>query len=505
MRRQFRRYQSLAESGQRDTLSLALRRGVGVRKVLVLLAVLAAASMATAATLGYSRGPGARAEAQAEPPNIVFVYTDDQEASSLNRMRNLQEEMVGPGRTFENTIFTYPLCCPSRATLQTGMYAHNSGVLGNTPPYGGYGRFRELGRDRDTAATRLDAAGYDTGYFGKYMNNYRGYSVPPGWDRWFAKLQSRNFMTSGPDLSDRVPITGLPSGDGMARDRALAWLDARSGDPDPFFMQVGFYAPHDPADYQDRYVGWFKNEKVPRTPAFNEPDFDDKPHPRAPLPSGKNVDCSGEEEVRAERCLDKLYRDKLRSVQVADAFLGTLFDRLEASGELGNTYVMFHTDNGVHLGQHRLPYGKTQPYETDVRFPLVVRGPGVEPGTDERLVGNHDLAPTITDLAGAEPVAAADGRSVTPLLFGAEVPWRDALLSEQYTDGRRVWSLLRGEDEAFVRWADGEREYYDLETDPYQVENSYPALDPEKRAGMEARLDRLEGCAGEGCREAEGR
>jgi arylsulfatase A-like enzyme len=119
-----------------------------------------------------------------KPPNILLILTDDQEASTLAHMPNVQEHLVGGGKTFENAVFTYPYCCPSRATMHTGDYSHNTGITGNAPPHGGWKAFSEKGLQRSTFATWLDAAGYDTAYFGKYMNGYSGRRPVDGWDRW---------------------------------------------------------------------------------------------------------------------------------------------------------------------------------------------------------------------------------------------------------------------------------------------------------------------------------
>ena len=101
-------------------------------------------------------------------------------------MPALQNNLVGAGVKFTNTVSTYPLCCPGRATIQRGQYPHNTEIYGNSEPLGGWEKFRRLGLHESSVATWLDGEGYQTGLFGKYMNNYRDRVIPPGWDRWYA-------------------------------------------------------------------------------------------------------------------------------------------------------------------------------------------------------------------------------------------------------------------------------------------------------------------------------
>src|SRR5215211_4176235 len=175
-----------------------------------------------------------------------------------------------------------------------------------------------------------------------------------------------------------------------------------------------------------------------------------------------------------------------------------------------NTYVFFWTDNGTHNGDHRLSYGKRTPYEQDINFPLVVRGPGIQQGTSEKLVGNHDIAPTIADLADVDAPEFVDGRSIVPLFEGEPAQWREALLSESalgFKAGAPPWNALRTEDGTYVEDQSGERELYDLSADPYQTDNLLSPGGSGDARNLPARLETLKGCGAEKtttCAEAEG-
>ena len=130
------------------------------------------------------------AESPADRPNIVFVLADDLDYASAQKMPQIRSRLIEEGASFENAFVSYPLCCPSRATILTGLYAHNHDVKGNTPAYGGFQTFRDEGHEENTIAVRLQEGGYRTAFFGKYLNGYPGEEdpayVPPGWDEWHA-------------------------------------------------------------------------------------------------------------------------------------------------------------------------------------------------------------------------------------------------------------------------------------------------------------------------------
>jgi N-acetylglucosamine-6-sulfatase len=216
--------------------------------------------------------------------------------------------------------------------------------------------------------------------------------------------------------------------------------------------------------------------------------------------------------------LDQDYANGLRSLMRVDRFIQKASDLLRQKGEMDNTYFVFYTDNGDHFGQHRFTHGKLQPYEEDTGFPLIVRGPGIRQGeTNGDLIGNHDIASTLARMGGANVPAFVDGRSFLPLAKDHASTWaHTALLSERETDEAppNTWDMLRMDGSNYTRYSDGEKEYYYLRLDPYQLhhapgtsDTTYPPPAAAIRAYDERRLDDLYACSGhEGpgsCREAE--
>jgi N-acetylglucosamine-6-sulfatase len=464
-----------------------------------------------------------------EKPNIVFILTDDQPKSTLPNMPYVQSRIKGKGTTFTNAFNVYPLCCPSRAIIQRGQYAHNTGIFGNEPNHGGgYEVFDQLNREQSTVATWVHDAGYYTGHFGKYMNGYYG-PAPPGWDDWGTPT-----VTSDPMVAATVSTTGEPT-DSQVADKAMQFARERTPREQPFFMQLGFHSPHVPNVWEPQYDGQFAGKGVPRTPSFNEANVSDKPRyireDKPLLTNQKNprVDnpCKGlSNSLRQNDCQ---YPRQLRSLQTVDQFVANLTDYLASQGELSNTYIVYYTDNGNHWGEHRLDYGKLTPYQTDTNFPLLIRGPGVPRGSNSRLVGNHDIAPTFAQIAKASVPSFVDGRSFLPLADADttnDTPWRTALYVERRWN--TSWDLpdksspqyvppyegVRTEDRAYIRYRDdpwtarfdpGFKEFYDLGADPHQLRNlaHYHEVPQETLDRLQVTLIKLRGCTADGCRAAE--
>ncbi len=437
--------------------------------------------------------------AQVQPaPNIIFVLTDDQFPGTEDTMPSLEANITNMGVKFTNAVSTFPLCCPGRATIQRGQYAHNTKIYGNSMPGGGWEKFQSMGLHESTIATWLNDAGYQTGLFGKYMNGYSGTFQPPGWDRWYA--------WNGPHMgwysvNDQGVVRSIARrrADGLVARRALGFLNKRLAEEAPVFAFVNFGAMHEPFPYAPEDAGAFEDAIVPRTPAFNEDDVSDKPAAVRNLPALSDSDIAK---------LDTQYREGLRSLMRVDRFINDAAALLESTGEMSNTYFVFYTDNGAHFGQHRFKHGKLQPYEEDVNFPLIVRGPGIPSGVvNTQLVGNHDIAPTLADMGEAGVPAFVDGRSFLSLATGADINWtRTAILSERETNDTppNLWDMLRMGDTVYTRHETGEREYYDLGQDPYQLHNAlgasdtaYPAPDTVTLAYYEERLDALYSCSGQ--------
>jgi N-acetylglucosamine-6-sulfatase len=375
-------------------------------------------------------------------------------------------------------------------------------------PLGGWEKFHGLGLQDSTIATWLHDAGYRTGLFGKYLNDYTAPGIPPGWDRWYAWNGPKQGWTVINDQGYQEPLNPQEA-DSDTSDAALRFLSSHLGRSAPVFAFVSFGAEHSPYHYARADAHEFEDASVPRSPSFNEADVSDKPSYVSDLPRLSESDVAK---------LDQDYANGLRSLMRVDHFIRKASDMLRSKGEMGNTYFVFYTDNGDHFGQHRLTHGKLQPYQEDTNFPLIVRGPGIPHGeTNGDLIGNHDIAPTLARMGGASVPSFVDGRSFLPLAKGRTSTWaRTAILSDRETDNARPnrWDMLRMDGGNYTRYEDGEKEYYDLRLDPYQLHNAlgpsdstYPPPDPAIRAYYERRLDELSSCSGhegrKSCRGAE--
>jgi N-acetylglucosamine-6-sulfatase len=431
-------------------------------------------------------------------PNVVVVMTDDQDVPSLRTMPRVQRLLAERGTTFTRAFATFPLCCPSRATFLTGQYAHNHGVRDNLPPRGGFPAFH----DESTLPVWLQAAGYRTAFVGKYLNGYaaRPTYVPPGWSDWRALVTPFQMYGHTLNQNGELRTYGYAARDyqtDVLTRKTAGFIRASAPRPKPFFITVAPLAPHDEGVLDDvpeaprnprpalRDWGRFANASLPRTPAFNEADIADKPRPVRDEPPLEGAYLEA---------LTRLHRSRLESLRAVDRMVGQLVATLRDVGELRRTVVTFTSDNGFLLGEHR-QVGKEQVYEESVRVPLVVRGPGFAPGSsDRRLVGNIDLAPTIADLAGAQPGIPVDGHSVLEDRSG----WRDALLLQNLSKAK-AFAAVRTRRFVLSRGRMG-TELYDLSADPFQLENL--AGDPEHRGVMDrlaSRLARLRTCAGQAC------
>jgi arylsulfatase A-like enzyme len=441
-----------------------------------------------------------RAEAQTTGrPNFVVVMTDDLDERSMQDLVGIRSLMGSNGITFEKAYYTYALCCPSRATILRGQYPHNHQIIGNAPPEGGESKFRKLGRDGSTVATWLNDAGYRTKYVGKYMNNYYGLYVPPGWDEWYALMGD---PTQGEINQDGQRTTVGGHSTDVFAEKASDFIRRSSAEPEPFFVMVGTRAPHAPPEVATRHQDSFATTPLPKPPNFDEADVSDKPQWVRSLPRLTQGDVDR---------MQATYRQRLRSMLSVEDLLRRVVATLRETGELDNTYVVFTSDNGYHIGNHRLGLNKKTPYEEDIGMPLMVRGPGVPAGAvRSQLVLNNDLAPTIASLAGALVPAFVDGRSFAPLLTAAPpATWRTAFLEEGWLEGGTTvraptHKSVHTQGRMFTEYDTGERELYDLAADPYQLQSLPRAGNEQTYTNLGNRLAKLEACAGAACRAAEG-
>jgi N-acetylglucosamine-6-sulfatase len=441
-------------------------------------------------------------------PNIIFIVTDDLDAASVSKVPSLAGYMAEKGITFDNTFVTSALCCPSRATILTGQYPHNHLVRTNVPPRGGFETFRDLGRERSTLATWLDDAGYETALFGKYLNGYGDTGrnhVPAGWDEWYGAVGDARLNQNGRLVRYRADTYLDDALSGLAQNfvRRQERRDA------PFFVYLSVHAPHAPAKPARRHERLYEGLRAPRTPSFDEADVSDKP--------GWVRDLELDSAVKKR--IDELYSKRLKTMAAVGEMIGGLLRTLEQTGKLDNTYVVLTSDNGYHMGQHRLGLGKQSAYEEDIRVPLMIRGPGLPAGVSrDEMVLNNDFAPTFADLAGLPPPASVDGRSFASLLDRTRrndpASWRTAFEIRNWDNKRNEASYravapvppyraVRTQRYLYVEYAAGERELYDLKEDPYELHNLYDSADKDLISKLGARLDALRDCAGEECRAAE--
>ena len=454
-------------------------------------------------------------------PNIVFVLTDDLTWNLVPFMPEVQR-MQREGATFSNYFVTSSLCCSSRASIFTGRYPHNTGVLRNTPPHGGWQTFRRTVGDR-TFAPELQRSGYRTALLGKFLNGYRaGRGRPqPGWDLWFANGYGyRNFDYAMRERDDsRTGRLASPAGRvarfGSRPKDYLVDVLARRGEAfihenaqQPFFMELSTFTPHTPAVAAPRDRNRFKHLPLPTGGSFDLQNSD-APRWLAHLPHLR---------PHRIRALMRLWRKRARSVLAVNDLLRTIRQRLEAEGIADNTYVVFSSDNGYHLGEHRLIYGKRTAFDPDIKVPLVVVGPGVKPGARiPELAGNIDLAPTFLRMASVQPPDDTDGMSLVDLLGGNRpATWRDGLLVEYHQtfpgpfkdpDASDVfvrsppdYYALRTRKSLYVENATGEREFYDLPHDRFELRNRYRRVGAAARQWLHQRLRALKSCAGASCR-----
>ncbi|KAJ4416610.1 hypothetical protein N0V85_002211 [Neurospora sp. IMI 360204] len=479
-------------------------------------------------------------------PNIVFILTDDQDLhlQSLDYLPLIQKHLADEGTTYKRHYCTTAICCPARVSLWTGKQAHNTNVTDVSPPYGGYPKFISQGFNEAYLPVWLQEAGYDTYYTGKLFNAHTvdNYDSPyiAGWNGSDFLLDPYTYSylnaTFQRNRDPPVSYEGQYSVDVLA-EKAYGFLDdaAENVHNRPFFLGIAPIAPHSnveprfpssagintlhrrPTNEQDdiekfvsfappipaaRHADLFPEVIVPRTPHFN-------PSSRAsgvswisrlPLQNAENVAFN-----------DHFYRQRLRTLQSVDELVAGVVSRLERYGLLEDTYVFYTTDNGYHIGQHRLQPGKECGFEEDINVPLIVRGPGVARGEVAEVVTSHvDLAPTVLKLAGA---LGGDDKKEEFGLDGEAIPLTAEDLVEAKEKGKRYehvtveyWGFAVSEGRVFEKdatrfwtnntykavrilgegynlyysvWCSGEHELYDLQTDRYQLNN---LLDPSSLA-----------------------
>src|SRR5947209_1149044 len=523
---------------------------------------------AAAALLGLAVMLTAAADASARPtsvardgrPNILVVMTDDQALDDVQHMPNVERLLARRGTSFADAVDSFPLSCPARATFITGQYAHNHGVAGNFYPYGWQG----MKGKANTLPVWLHRSGYTTAMIGKWLNGYGAinqHEVPKGFDTWRGLLDLSaydyfNFLMNangvlrswgdGAYARALVKLARVEASPGWsAVPQVTAWppqpsppcsyrtahpadyspdvtgkttehlVRAQAHSRKPFFIWWAPAAPHredvdtsilgragpDPRP-TPRYARLAKSFRLPRTPSFNEPDMAGKPRLIHALPS---LTAAQIDQLQLD------YEGRIGSLRAVDDHVARLIGILRHTRQLGNTLIVFLSDNGWLEGQHRIPGDKFVPYEESIHVPLILRGPGIRAGRTVRTqVSNIDFAPTLLRAAHAHAGRPQDGISLLSVARGAtEAPARaigleatgPLFFAEGFPMGYDQPSTgLRTQRYKYVVWSYGDRELYDLRRDPYELHNvvDNPAYSAEQaRLARDLRL--LRRCRGRNC------
>jgi arylsulfatase A-like enzyme len=485
--------------------------------------------------------------------NVIFILTDDMTASELAGMPNVQSLIAGQGTSFNRAYISFPLCCPSRATLIGGKYMHNHGVRGNFPPQGSWLKFRS--EESSSLPVWLRGYGYYTVHIGKYMNGYGAFGtlddlpVPPGWDEWYGKVAEDalyyNYQVvekTGISATPRITFYGdqpLDYQTDVFGDRAADFV--RDNGHHPFLLDLWFNSPHGPFEPAPRDLFRLASAPLAPLPAFNEKDISDKPKW-----------FRRQAKKRLSRAQIRVIDDERRRAQEqllsVDEAVGELVQSLQAEGILDDTYLIFSSDNGFFRGEHRIANGKYLPYEPSTRVPLVIRGPGIPAGgVSDELVWNGDVTQTILQIASGGENPSLDGRSLLPfaenpahrstrpiLLEGDTGPGgtgaesarasaararearvgvggkrgvRDleqepnAIKSATNTNNAPAFRSIRTDRYEYTLYANGQSELYDMWRDPAQLTSL--AHDPRYRyvrRWLYTHLVPLSSCAGLSCR-----
>ena len=423
-------------------------------------------------------------------PNILLVLTDDQRPTELLDVMPETRRIFGQrGVTFPNAYATTPVCCPSRASILTGRYAHNHGVLRN-----GKGSIEAFDQE-DTLEYHLQQAGYRTAVFGKLINDWPMSVSPSYFDRWaiFRGGKALGFYDGIWNVNGTKRTVSRYSTT-FIKDHALRFLEESESDDDrPWLMLLFVYPPHGPAIPHPRDVR-ARVPKWPPNPAVTNKDLRGKP------PIVRDAPPVEPEQLR------RTQRRQARSLMSADRMVARVFSSMADKDEASSTLAFFMSDNGYLWGEHSLTR-KFAPYTHSIKIPMMVRWPGMlgRGEVDDRLVANIDFFPTAMAAAGlpADPTVSPDGRS---LLDPQE---RDRLLIEQWAGGPGNvfpnWASLVTPTEQYIEYYRLDetsvtfKEYYDLSADPWQLENllwSDPKAHKERAAQLATQLEIDRSCEG---------
>ncbi len=458
--------------------------------------------LATLLLLGCSPGEGG-----AHRPNIVFILVDDLRWDDIAvgghpfvETPNV-DRLAAEGTRFLNAFASTPLCSPSRASILTGQYVRTNGIVDNTA--------RDSTSHRlPTFAIPLQAAGYRTAFFGKWhMGNDD--SPRPGWSHWVAMRGQGEAVDPQLNVNGtRAVVPGYVTD--VLTQQVVDFL--RAPDDAPFMVFLAHKALHPNIMQRDdgrrgemaagqpegfvpapRHAGRYASAVVPRREnARRAPERKPALQRRiAGLPPLSPATGTSDRDIRA----------RLEMLLGVDESLGRIVGTLDSLGALDNTIIVFTSDHGYFYGEHGLDQERRLAYEETARIPLIVRFPRVARAgaTPAQLVQTIDFASTLLDLAGVPDTVRRQGVSLRPLLAGdSAAGWRSSVFLEYYTDIVFPRTLTMGYDAVrttrykyiVYRELPGMEELYDLETDPFELDNLMgtprgEAILPEVRAELE--------------------
>ncbi|XP_053662934.1 N-acetylglucosamine-6-sulfatase-like [Anopheles marshallii] len=346
-----------------------------------------------------------KADAKKDGYNFVVILTDDQDIilHGMTPMVKTLGHIANEGITFTNAFTTSPICCPSRSSILTGKYAHNHKATNNSLSGGCYGSHWQKKIEPEALPALLSNAGYDTFFAGKYLNEYFSDTIPPGWSQWFGLHGNSRYYN--------FTVTENGKKSTYSNEYFTDYLNAKTIDflqkvseERQFFAMIAPPAPHAPFTPANRHAKLFPNVKAVRTPNFNISSSPLQKHWLLTMePSTLPLEFVDE--------IDSIYRKRWQTLMAVDDMVENIVTTLQEKKLLENTFIFYTSDNGFHLGQFSQVYDKRQPYETDIRVPLLVRGPSIKPKTmQESAVALIDIVPTILQLANVEIPFAIDGR-----------------------------------------------------------------------------------------------
>lgn len=396
--------------------------------------------------------------------SIIVLLLDDMRHDQLPYLPLTTARLAEHAVTYDQAYVTIPMCCPERASfLAGGFLPQFTGVLTNAAPRGGATAFD----DSDTLAVRLQSDGYATMLVGKYLNEYSVLSpyIPPGWS-YFASQDGQPYAefemavgASGPDAGEQGSVVTVSEYvTGWQANETIAFFAAHPDEP--VFTFVPLRAPHDPHTPAPQDVGSQSGFRY-RGGAFNEADVSDKPAWIQALPLISDDDIT---------ILDRTNQERLETLASVDRAVVHIVDALERSGRAENTVLVLTSDNGQQWGEHRL-VDKGVPYQESVHVPLILWNPAFEGKRLDTLVAaNLDVAATITDLAGLSP--RGDGRSLRDSACSGSDGGREWIPLQGWPYDMPVWAGAVTTQWKYVEWGTGERELYDLISDPTEATNT---------------------------------